>query len=1059
MRTVVKLRWLILVLWIAAAAGLFLSAPNMEELVREKGQITVPDGYSSTVAAEMMDELQASYGDGGGLSTVLVFHNADGLSADNLSEIEQGLKQLSDAGKEIGVTSVTTHFEMPELEEQMVSEDGTTLLTLITVDPGERTLAETKEALYEAAERISVEHYYTGAWLITEDVLQSSQDGVKRTEVITVVFILVILLLVFRSFVAPLIPLLTVGISYIVSQSVVAYLVEYTDFPLSTFTQIFLVAVLFGIGTDYCILLISRFKEELAHSGDKIEAVIATYKSAGKTVIFSGLAVLVGFSSIGLSAFSLYQSAVAVAVGVAVMLIALLTLVPFFMATLGKAIFWPARGSLEHKQSRVWGAIGSFSLKRPIWTLLILAAVMVPALSVYQQSTSFNSLDEIGDSYDSVKAFNMISAGFGPGDSLPSSVVVKVDQALDTQEGLTVVERVSRELASVDGVKLVRSATRPTGESLEELNVSEQAVTLGDGLGQAEEGLGELSSGLSEAGETLRANAPRLEEAAAGAEQLTAGTIELKEGVLALSAGLQQIEQGLRGGASGIRELKGGLEQARASAEQLAKAGAELAAGYKQIEGGLSQLSDAYQEVSAQQRSLAGGLTSVGQGLGGLAMKYPELAQDTDFLQLQGAVEQLQAGAVQLGEGLNQLNAQLAGVISGLSTANAGLEQVSGGQSALTDGLGAIVQGIAQLEEGILAAANGQSQIIGKLPEMTAGMEQLSAGQQELSAGFAELVGQLGELTSGLDQSVEGLNQVTSGLRSAQDYLTGLSSGSDPEMSGWYMPQEALEAEEFQMALDTYMSADRRMAKFDVVFEGNPYQAETFVKIDELNAAVERGLKGTAFENASFAINGVASMNNDLRNISNEDYSRTMVLMIIGITLILIILLRSIVMPIYLVLSLLLTYYTSSAITELIFVRLLGYDGMTWAVPFFGFVMLMALGIDYSIFLMDRFKEYRHLSPKEGILLAMKNMGTVIMSAAVILGGTFAAMLPSGVTSLFQIATLVLCGLFLYALVMLPLFIPVMVRTFGEANWWPFMRREDEAASAYVPAQPRDVHM
>jgi RND superfamily putative drug exporter len=66
-------------------------------------------------------------------------------------------------------------------------------------------------------------------------------------------------------------------------------------------------------------------------------------------------------------------------------------------------------------------------------------------------------------------------------------------------------------------------------------------------------------------------------------------------------------------------------------------------------------------------------------------------------------------------------------------------------------------------------------------------------------------------------------------------------------------------------------------------------------------------------------------------------------------------------------------------------------------------------------------------------------MGTVIMSAAVILGGTFAAMLPSGVLSLLQIATIVLSGLFLYALVMLPLLIPVMIRMFGEANWWPFM--------------------
>lgn len=115
-------------------------------------------------------------------------------------------------------------------------------------------------------------------------------------------------------------------------------------------------------------------------------------------------------------------------------------------------------------------------------------------------------------------------------------------------------------------------------------------------------------------------------------------------------------------------------------------------------------------------------------------------------------------------------------------------------------------------------------------------------------------------------------------------------------------------------------------------------------------------------------------MNEDLRTISASDYSRTVIFMMIGIMLILILMFRSFILPIYLVASLLLTYYTSMAITELIFVRMLGYSGVSWAVPFFGFVLLVALGIDYSIFLMDRFKEYRNLKPTEAILLSMKNM-------------------------------------------------------------------------------------
>jgi RND superfamily putative drug exporter len=130
-------------------------------------------------------------------------------------------------------------------------------------------------------------------------------------------------------------------------------------------------------------------------------------------------------------------------------------------------------------------------------------------------------------------------------------------------------------------------------------------------------------------------------------------------------------------------------------------------------------------------------------------------------------------------------------------------------------------------------------------------------------------------------------------------------------------------------------------------------------------------------------------------------------------------------------------------------VNILGYDGINWTMPFFGFVLLMALGVDYSIFLMDRFNEYKGTSVNEAILLAMRNMGPVIFSAVIILGGTFAALYPSGVLSLMQIATIVLSGLLLYVFVFLPFFVPVMVKLFGKANWFPFERNLNREESKH----------
>ncbi|MDL5039649.1 MMPL family transporter [Weizmannia coagulans] len=93
---------------------------------------------------------------------------------------------------------------------------------------------------------------------------------------------------------------MAVGCSFLASQAVVAFLAKWVDFPIFDYTHIFLVAVLFGIGTDYCILLIHRFKEELPNFETVNEAVIHTFRSGDRTVFFSSLTVLVGFSAIGL---------------------------------------------------------------------------------------------------------------------------------------------------------------------------------------------------------------------------------------------------------------------------------------------------------------------------------------------------------------------------------------------------------------------------------------------------------------------------------------------------------------------------------------------------------------------------------------------------------------------------------------------------------------------------------------------------------------------------------------------------------------------------------------
>jgi putative drug exporter of the RND superfamily len=1039
-RAILKGKWIILVVWVAVIAGLFVTAPNMENLVREKGQITVPEGYSSTIANKILSDVQSEENKGNDLQTALVFYNENGLTEEDFSQAETAVGELEKNKEELGISSILTHFNQEELKDQLVSEDGKTILVSLNVTAGGREGKEISKDLYQALEKVELEHYYTGNWVISEDLVTNSQEGLKKTEGITVVFILIVLLLVFRSAVAPVIPLVTVGFSYLAAQSVVAILVDKVNFPLSTFTQIFLVAVLFGIGTDYCILLLSRFKEEMAKDDNVVEAIVETYRTAGKTVFFSGVAVMIGFAAIGFSTFKLYQSAAAVAIGVAILLLALVTVVPFFMAVLGKKLFWPSRGKLEHGESKFWGFAGKFALARPLIAFILVGLISVPFLFTYNGDLSFNSLEEISDDFDSIKGFNIIADSFGPGESMPTQIVIKNDDEMNTTEYMAIIEKLSQELSNVEDVASVRSVTRPTGEPIDDLYISGQVGALEDGLGQGNDGIKQIRDGLSEAGSQLVENQPQLDAAANGLEQIIGGTNEVKSKLGELQAGLTKIEQGLTLGSTSLTEARVGLATIESELRKVIVGSNIILEGYKKTEAGLGALKNEYGKIALGLNEMNQTMAVANQYFANLEGDYGDIQSNLNYQAIKMTVQGSQQGLSELIGGLNALDIELTNTLMGLNQANSQFATVIAGQEELVNHMGPLVTGIKTLEDYLYEMEDGQGKAVAGIPQFNSGLTDLSNGQQEILSGFKEMGGQISQLADGLTQSADGLTEVSNGLNSAQEYLADVSN---QKQNGFYIPQDVLDSKDFEQALDAYMSNDRKVMTIDVVFGKNPYSNDAISRVSELEDTVKRVVKDTKLENAQVALGGVSSMHKDLDAISKGDYSRTVVLMLAGIFIILIILLRSIIMPIYLIGSLILTYYTSMAISEVIFVNWLGYTGISWAVPFFAFVILIALGIDYSIFLMDRFNEFKHLPVEQAILISMKKMGTVIISAAVILGGTFAAMMPSGVLSLLQIATILLIGLLLYALVMLPLFVPVMVKTFGEANWWPFRKNTD----------------
>lgn len=155
MRGIIKGRWLVIIAWVAITAGLLFAAPNMAELVRNKGQLDVPAEYSSGMANELMKEIQ----DKDESQVALVFHGDKKLSSPELKEIEIAIQNLEKNKAELGIKEVMTHFKEPSLKGQLVSGNESTVLTSITMVKGDREAKEVIDALYKELEQVDVEHY------------------------------------------------------------------------------------------------------------------------------------------------------------------------------------------------------------------------------------------------------------------------------------------------------------------------------------------------------------------------------------------------------------------------------------------------------------------------------------------------------------------------------------------------------------------------------------------------------------------------------------------------------------------------------------------------------------------------------------------------------------------------------------------------------------------------------------------------------------------------------------------------------------------------------------
>jgi putative drug exporter of the RND superfamily len=401
------------------------------------------------------------------------------------------------------------------------------------------------------------------------------------------------------------------------------------------------------------------------------------------------------------------------------------------------------------------------------------------------------------------------------------------------------------------------------------------------------------------------------------------------------------------------------------------------------------------------------------------------------------------AGALALSQGANQVNSGASAVASGASQVNSGAGQVNSGAGQLATGLASGVSGAAQLANGARRLTSGAGQLQSGASQLQNGLAQGVNGSSQLAEGADKLQSGTSQLSSGASKLAEktpaitsGLTAVNNGLVSAGSYLNGLrkSEASDT----FYVPSYVLKHNaDLQKSLKVFLSPDKKSAMIIIILDSNPSSESAAKHSQALSAMARKSLKGTDLGKAEVEMGGQSSTIEDTKNTASGDFTRTMAIMLIGVGIALILVTRSLLQPIYILGTLLLAYISSLSITRWVVSGVMGRSTLAWNVPFFTFIMLIALGVDYSIFVMMRYRDSDpHALPSARILKACTAIGTVVISAVVILGGTFAALIPSGVPTLIEVAIGVIIGLAILIFLM-PINLSASTKLTYEGFPWP----------------------
>ena len=467
--------------WMLAALVLTVTAPSLQDVGTQDDADFLPKDAPSQRADRLMARLFPD--DPTRDAAILVFAREGGLTDADRTAMARVAERLVGPEFTADVKSLQTAATAPELAAFLRSPDGEAELMVVGFRAPPFT-SRTNAAVARVREAIAAEmpegvaHHATGVAPLAADQADALVTSFDRTALVTVVLVVVILLLVYRSVVAALVPLFTISVAFLVARGAIALMAE-QGFKVASLAETFMVVMVFGAGVDYCLFIVSRYKQELG-AGDAVGPTLRRVMAVvGAVIAASALTVIVGFLSQMSAKFGLYRTmGPAMGVAIAITLLAGILLTPALLRLLGGRAFWPQR--LENvratgdRHSRRWSTLATAVRERPAEMLLagvIALLVMSAGLGWYQQS--FDLVKDLPAEADARKGYETLAAHYPGGRLSPIFLVLDGDAPITGDGELAAIDALTDQLRAEPGIGEVRSVTQPAGAPLTLDNVAQ----------------------------------------------------------------------------------------------------------------------------------------------------------------------------------------------------------------------------------------------------------------------------------------------------------------------------------------------------------------------------------------------------------------------------------------------------------------------------------------------------------------------------------------------------------------------------------------------------------